>query len=160
MCQDIFQKGFRDLLTATLDIAVARIIQPAVLLSRYACVKAGLGLDNGFMAYGATCNQPGNGTVSLYLNNKLVTEIHSEIPDTIIYDGSRKIGTTVVGKIGNGVYESRYLGMSVLGNEMQMAGPKVYTDSARPEVSLWNVSDSTDVLNRIFVTCSLLTLTV
>ena len=103
------------------------------------------------MAYGATCNQPGNGTVSLSLNNKLVTEIHSEIPDTIIYDGSRKIGTTVVGKIGNGVYESRYLGMSVLGNEMQMAGPKVYTDSARPEVSLWNVSDSTDVLNRIFV---------
>ncbi|WP_173383411.1 LamG-like jellyroll fold domain-containing protein [Fibrobacter succinogenes] len=110
-----------------------------------------LGLDNGYMAYGATCNQPGNGTLSLYLNNKLVTEIHSEIPDTIIYDGSRKIGTSVVGKIGNGVYESRYLGMSVLGNEMQMAGPKVYTDSARPEISLWNVSDSTDVLNRIFV---------
>ncbi|MBR5983508.1 MAG: hypothetical protein IK025_07295 [Bacteroidales bacterium] len=110
-----------------------------------------LGLDNGFMAYGASCNQPGDGIVSLYLNDRLITEIRAEIPDTIVYDGSRKIGGSSVGKIKNGVYESTYLGMSVLGNEMQVMGPKVYTDSARPKVSSWNVVDSSDVLDRIFV---------
>jgi len=110
-----------------------------------------LGLDNGFMAYGASCNQPGDGIVSLYLNDRLITEIRAEIPDTIIYDGSKKIGGSSVGKIKNGVYESTYLGMSVLGNEMQVMGPKVYTDSARPKISSWNVMDSTDVLDRIFV---------
>ena len=140
--------------TAQLPLAPA-VARALTVPTEFACSvpsdSVWLGLDNGYMAYGATCNQPGNGTLSLYLNNKLVTEIRSEIPDTIIYDGSRKIGSSVVGKIGKGVYESRYLGMSVLGNEMQMVGPKVYTDSARPKVSLWNVADSSDVLSRIFV---------
>ena len=34
---------------------------------------------------------------------------------------------------------------------MQVMGPKVYTDSARPRISSWNITDSADVLDRIFV---------
>lgn len=132
--------------------AVARALTvPANFACSVPSDSVWLGLDNGFMAYGASCNQPGDGIVSLYLNDRLITEIRAEIPDTIVYDGSKKIGGSSVGKIKNGVYESTYLGMSVLGNEMQVMGPKVYTDSARPRVSSWNVVDSSDVLDRIFV---------
>ena len=132
--------------------AVARALTvPANFACSVPSDSVWLGLDNGFMAYGASCNQPGNGIVSLYLNDKLITEIRAEIPDTIIYDGSKKIGGSYVGKIKKGVYESTYFGVSVLGNEMQVMGPKVYTDSARPRVSSWNVIDSADVLDRIFV---------
>lgn len=140
--------------TAELPLAPA-VARALTVPANFACYvptdSVWLGLDNGFMAYGASCNQPGNGIVSLYLNDKLITEIRAEIPDTIIYDGSKKIGGSSVGKIKKGVYESTYFGMSVLGNEMQVMGPKVYTDSARPRVSSWNVIDSADVLDRIFV---------
>ena len=140
--------------TAELPLAPA-VARALTVPANFACYvpadSVWLGLDNGFMAYGASCNQPGNGIVSLYLNDRLITEIRAEIPDTIIYDGSKKIGGSSVGKIKKGVYESTYLGMSVLGNEMQVMGPKVYTDSARPRVSSWNVMDSADVLDRIFV---------
>ena len=140
--------------TAELPLApaVARALTvPANFACHVPADSVWLGLDNGFMAYGASCNQPGNGIVSLYLNDRLITEIRAEIPDTIIYDGSKKIGGSSVGKIKKGVYESTYFGMSVLGNEMQVMGPKVYTDSARPRISSWNITDSADVLDRIFV---------
>lgn len=140
--------------TAELPLAPA-VARALTVPANFACYvptdSVWLGLDNGFMAYGASCNQPGNGIVSLYLNDRLITEIRAEIPDTVIYDGSKKIGGSSVGKIKKGVYESTYLGMSVLGNEIQVMGPKVYTDSARPKISSWNVMDSTDVLDRIFV---------
>ena len=140
--------------TAELPLApaVARALTvPANFACHVPADSVWLGLDNGFMAYGASCNQPGNGIVSLYLNDRLITEIRAEIPDTIIYDGSKKLGGSSVGKIKKGVYESTYFGMSVLGNEMQVMGPKVYTDSARPRISSWNITDSADVLDRIFV---------
>ena len=140
--------------TAELPLApaVARALTvPANFACHVPADSVWLGLDNGFMAYGASCNQPGNGIVSLYLNDGLITEIRAEIPDTIIYDGSKKIGGSSVGKIKKRVYESTYFGMSVLGNEMQVMGPKVYTDSARPRISSWNITDSADVLDRIFV---------
>ena len=110
-----------------------------------------LGLDNGYMAYGATCTHPGSGTVALYRDGKLVTEIRGEIPDTIVYDGSKTFGSSRIGKIPSGVYESRYVGVSAIGMDMQVAGPLVYTDSMRPMVENFDVVDSADILDRVFV---------
>ena len=109
-----------------------------------------LGLDNGYMAYGASCTHPGYGLVSLYRDGKVVAEIRSEIPDTVIYDGSKTSGASGLGKISTGVYESRYVGVSALGMDMQMAGPRVHTDSARPVIRNFSVQDSSEVLDRIF----------
>ncbi|WP_458450351.1 LamG-like jellyroll fold domain-containing protein [Fibrobacter sp.] len=109
-----------------------------------------LGLDNGYMAYGASCTHPGYGLVSLYREGKVIAEIRGEIPDTVIYDGSKTSGASGLGKISTGVYESRYVGVSALGMDMQMAGPRVYTDSARPAIRNFSVQDSSEVLDRIF----------
>lgn len=109
-----------------------------------------LGLDNGYMAYGASCTHPGYGLVSLYRDGRIVAEIRGEIPDTIIYDGSKTSGASVLGKISTGIYESRYVGVSALGFDMQMAGPRVYTDSLRPVIWNFSVQDSSEVLDRIF----------
>ena len=131
--------------------AVARAI---TVPSEFACSVPSdslwLGLDNGYMAYGASCNHPGVGTVSLYREGKVVAEIHGNIPDTLIYDGSMVYGASVVGKIANGVYESRYLGVSSLGTERQLAGPLVYTDSVRPSVEGFDVQESFEILDRVF----------
>lgn len=121
----------------------------------FACSVPGdslwLGLDNGYMAYGASCSHPGSGTVALYRDGKLVTEIRGEIPDTIVYDGSKTFGSSRIGKIPSGVYESRYVGVSAIGMDMQVAGPLVYTDSMRPTVENFDVVDSADILDRVFV---------
>ena len=109
-----------------------------------------LGLDNGYMAYGASCTHPGYGLVSLYREGKVIAEIRGEIPDTVIYDGSKTSGASGLGKISTGVYESRYVGVSALGMDMQIAGPRVYTDSARPAIRNFSVQDSSEVLDRIF----------
>ena len=109
-----------------------------------------LGLDNGYMAYGASCTHPGYGLVSLYREGKVIAEIRGEIPDTVIYDGSKTSGTSGLGKISTGVYESRYVGVSALGMDMQIAGPRVYTDSLRPAIRNFSVQDSSEVLDRIF----------
>ena len=109
-----------------------------------------LGLDNGYMAYGANCTHPGYGLVSLYRDGRIVAEIRGEIPDTIIYDGSKTSGASGLGKISTGIYESRYVGVSALGLDMQMAGPRVYTDSLRPAIRNFSVHDSSEVLDRIF----------
>ena len=109
-----------------------------------------LGLDNGFMAYGASCTHPGYGLVTLYRNGRVAAEVRGEIPDTIIYDGSKTSGEPRIGKIDKGVYESRYVGVSILGLDIQMAGPRVYTDSARPLIRNFSVDDSSEVLDRIF----------
>ena len=107
-----------------------------------------LGLDNGYLAYGAACTHPGYGTVSLYRDGIVAAEIRGDIPDTVMYDGHKAVG---MGKIAPGVYESRYLGVSALGLDMQLAGPDVHTDSARPVIVEWSVTDSSDVLDRLFV---------
>lgn len=109
-----------------------------------------LGLDNGYMAYGASCTHPGYGLVSLYREGKVIAEIRGEIPDTIVYDGSRTSGASGPGKIASGIYESRYVGVSALGMDMQMAGPRVHTDSVRPSIGNFSVRDSSEVLDRIF----------
>ena len=109
-----------------------------------------LGLDNGYMAYGASCTHPGYGLVSLYRDGRIVAEIRGEIPDTIIYDGSKTSGASGLGKISTGVYESRYVGVSALGMDMQIAGPRIYTDSARPAIRNFDLQDSSEVLDRIF----------
>ena len=109
-----------------------------------------LGLDNGYMAYGASCTHPGYGLVSLYREGKVIAEIRGEIPDTIVYDGSRTSGASSLGKIASGIYESRYVGVSALGMDMQMAGPRVHTDSVRPSIGNFSVRDSSEVLDRIF----------
>lgn len=109
-----------------------------------------MGIDNGYLAYGAWCNHPGYGTLSLYRDNSLVTEIRGEIPDTIRYDGKRLVGGSVVGTVAPGRYESRYVGVSVLGEDAQLAGPAVRTDSARPVMSSFEVLSGEDALDRIF----------
>lgn len=109
-----------------------------------------LGLDNGYMAYGASCTHPGYGLVSLYREGKVIAEIRGEIPDTIVYDGSRTSGASGPGEIASGIYESRYVGVSALGMDMQMAGPRVHTDSVRPSIGNFSVRDSSEVLDRIF----------
>jgi hypothetical protein len=134
----------------SVELPVAPAVAKALTVpAEFACSVPGdslwLGLDNGYMAYGASCNHPGYGIVSLYLDDKLVTEIRGENPDTVVYDGSN-----TVGKIATGIYESRYLGVSVLGYDLQMAGPQVHTDSVRPEISGWTIEESFDVLDRVF----------
>ena len=109
-----------------------------------------LGLDNGYLAYGASCTHPGYGLMSLYKDDGVVAEIRGDIPDTIIYDGSKMTGASRIGKIASGLYDSRYVGVSSLGIDMQMAGPKVYTDSLRPAIRNFFVQDSAEVLDRIF----------
>ncbi len=131
--------------------AVARAL---TVNTRFACSVPSdslwLGLDNGYMAYGASCTHPGYGLVSLYREGKVIAEIRGEIPDTIVYDGSRTSGASGLGKISTGVYESRYVGVSALGMDMQMAGPRVHTDSVRPSIGNFSVRDSSEVLDRIF----------
>ena len=109
-----------------------------------------LGLDNGYMAYGASCTHPGYGLVSLYREGRVIAEIRGEIPDTIIYDGSKTSGAFGLGKIASEIYESRYVGVSALGMDMQIAGPRVYTDSLRPAIRNFDLQDSSEVLDRIF----------
>ena len=109
-----------------------------------------MGIDNGYLAYSAWCNHPGYGTLSLYRDNSLVAEIRGEIPDTIRYDGKRLVGGSVVGTVAPGRYESRYVGVSVLGEDAQLAGPAVRTDSARPVMSSFEVLSGEDALDRIF----------
>lgn len=109
-----------------------------------------IGLDNGYMSYGVSCNHPGSGRISLYADGRLETEISAKNSDTLVYDGAKVPGDGSLGKIADGVYESRFWGRSVLGDEIQAAGPLVYTDSARPVVESWDVRDSSDVLDRVF----------
>lgn len=104
-----------------------------------------LGLDNGYMTYPVSCTHPGHSIVTLYKGEQSVVEITTASNDSIYFDGRK--GLT---KIPNGMYESRYVGMSVLGNQQQIAGPMVYTDSARPIMNEWSVTESTDVLARIY----------
>ncbi|PWJ63122.1 PGAP1-like protein [Fibrobacter sp. UWB15] len=131
--------------------AVARAL---TVNTQFACTVPSdslwLGLDNGYMAYGASCTHPGYGLVSLYRDGRVVAEIRGEIPDTVIYDGSKTTGASSLGKISTGVYESRYVGVSALGMDMQMAGPRIHTDSARPAIRNFSVQDSSEVLDRIF----------
>ncbi len=106
-----------------------------------------LGLDNGYMAYGANCTHPGHGLVTLVKDGRVAVEIRVEIPDTVIYDGSKNSG---FGKIAPGVYESRYVGVSALGEDIQIAGPSVHTDSVRPAIASFAVQETSDILDRIF----------
>lgn len=131
--------------------AVARALTvPAEFACAVPSDSLWLGLDNGYMAYGANCNHPGYGFVSLYQNGHVVAEIRGVLPDTIIYDGYKTMGMSRMGKIAAGVYESRYIGVSALGMDMQMAGPLVYTDSARPVIENFDMQMSSEVLDRVF----------
>lgn len=131
--------------------AVARVLTvPAEFACEVPPDSLWLGLDNGYLAYAAGCSHPGYGLVSLYGDGRPVVELRVENPDTLIYDGARVVGGTSVGKIAPGVYESRYLGVSVLGKEMQVAGPDVHTDSARPAIENFDVQETADVLDRVF----------
>ena len=109
-----------------------------------------MGIDNGYLAYGALCNHPGQGTLLLYKDNSLIAEVQGEIPDTIKYDGKRHVGGSIVGAVPHGRYESRYVGVSVLGEDAQLAGPTVRTDSLRPLINSFEVLFGEDVLDRIF----------
>ena len=109
-----------------------------------------LGLDNGYLAYAAGCTHPGYGIVSLYANGKMAAEFRGNIPDTLIYDGILRTGGNDMGKIPNGVYESRYVGVSALGMDKQIAGPRIYTDSVRPSIDSFSVVGESELLDRVF----------
>lgn len=135
------------------------VLAPAVEMaltvpSQFACrVPSDLlwmGTDNGYLAYGASCNHPGNGMLSLYRGDTLVVEIRGEIPDTIRYDGKRLVGGSVVGNIPYGRYETRYVGFSDLGEDARLVGPAVRTDSTRPVIASFEVLSGEDVLDRVF----------
>ena len=123
---------------------------PAQFACRVPSDSLWMGIDNGYLAYGASCNHPGHGTVSLYRGNSLVAEARGEIPDTIRYDGKKLVGGAVVGAVAPGRYESRYVGVSVLGEDAQLSGPAVRTDSARPVMGSFEVLSGEDALDRIF----------
>ena len=123
---------------------------PAQFVCRVPQDSLWMGIDNGYLAYGATCNHPGQGTLSLYRDNSLVAEVQGEISDTIKYNGKRLVGGSVVGTVAPGRYESRYVGRSVLGLDVQLAGPAVRTDAARPVISAFEVLGGEDVLDRVF----------
>ena len=123
---------------------------PAQFACRVPSDSLWMGIDNGYLAYGASCNHPGHGTVSLYRGNSLVAEARGEIPDTIRYDGKRLVGGAVVGAVAPGRYASRYVGVSVLGEDAQLSGPAVRTDAARPVMSAFEVLYGEDALDRIF----------
>ena len=72
------------------------------------------------------------------------------MPDTLVYDGLLRTGENDIGKIPYGVYESRYVGVSALGMDKQMAGPRIYTDSVRPSIDSFNVAVESELLDRIF----------
>ena len=108
-----------------------------------------LGLDNGYLAYAAGCTHPGYGIVSLYANGKMSAEFRGNIPDTLIYDGILRTGGGDIGKIPNGVYESRYVGVSALGMDKQIAGPRIYTDSVRPSIDSFCVVGESELLDRV-----------
>ena len=131
--------------------AVARaLIVPAEFACELPKDSLWLGLDNGYMAYGVSCNHPGAGRISLYADGRLEAELSAKNSDTLVYDGAKASGDGSFGKIADGVYESRFQGRSILGDEIQTAGPLVHTDSARPVVEGWDVRDSSDVLDRVF----------
>ncbi|MBQ7081028.1 MAG: hypothetical protein IJM92_15505 [Fibrobacter sp.] len=123
---------------------------PARFACRVPADSLWMGTDNGYLAYGAICNHPGNGILSLYMDNSLIAEIHGEIPDIIKYDGWRLVGGSMVGRVPNGRYETRYVGFSELGENLQLAGPVVRTDSARPVINAFEVFGGEDILDRVF----------
>ncbi len=109
-----------------------------------------LGLDNGYLAYAAGCTHPGYGIVSLYADGKMAAEFRGNMPDTLVYDGLLRTGGNDIGKIPYGVYESRYVGVSALGMDKQMAGPRIYTDSVRPSIDSFCVVGESELLDRVF----------
>ncbi len=104
-----------------------------------------LGLDNGYLSFAQNCNAPGLGILMLTQNNVSVAEIRASLPDTIFFDG--RVGNR---KIPNGTYGSRYLANSLIDSEIQMAGATVITDSLRPQISGWNVSERGEFPDMLF----------
>ena len=80
----------------------------------------------------------------------LIAEVKGDIPDTIRYNGKRLVGGSVIGRVPSGRYETRYVGFSELGENLQLAGPVVRTDSARPVINAFEVLAGEDVLDRVF----------
>ena len=131
--------------------AVVKVLTvPATFACHVPSDSLWMGTDNGFLAYGAGCNHPGYGMLSLYKDNSLVAEIRGEIPDTIRYDGKKLVGGSVVGRLSDGRYETRYVGFSDLGGDLQLVGPAVRTDSARPVIDAFEVLSGEDALDRVF----------
>ncbi len=134
----------------SLNLSVAPVFKRALTVNEnFNCDVSSdslwLGLDNGYLAFYANCNHPGYGILSLYQNAKLIAEKRSDIADTIFYDSVHN-GK----KISSGIYESRYLGLSALGNDLQIAGPKIYTDTLRPQILSFDVEKTNQNLKRTF----------
>ncbi|MDR3000197.1 MAG: hypothetical protein LBU89_02940 [Fibromonadaceae bacterium] len=125
--------------------AVLDTIPPYITCSVPQDTVLWLGLDNGYLEMFHECNQPAMGTLQLRQNGDVVAEAHQLLPDAFRWDGQSGIN-----KIAHGIYTSRYIALGSTGQEMQIMGPSVYTDTLRPVLSGFSVEESSSSLAREF----------
>jgi len=123
-------------------------IEPETLLPTYiSCTiledALWLGLDNGYLELTHECNQPTMSTFQLRKDGNVVAEHNQAFPGNIHWDGQ-----TGINKIPHGTYSSRYIAIGATGQEMQIIGPVVYTDTLRPSISGFNVEESSVLIDR------------
>ncbi|MDR0516256.1 MAG: hypothetical protein LBH25_04355 [Fibromonadaceae bacterium] len=104
-----------------------------------------LGLDNGYLELAQDCNQPAIGTLQLRKNGVAIAEASQSLPAALRWDGKNGIN-----KIAHGDYTSRYIAVGTTGQEMQVVGPAIYTDTLRPVISGFAVEESSAMLDREF----------
>jgi len=102
-----------------------------------------LGLDNGYLELAPECNQPAMGTLQLRKDGNVVAEHSQEFPGNLRWDGK-----TGINKILHGTYSSRYIAVGTTGQDMQIIGPAVHTDTLRPSISGFNVEESSALIDR------------
>jgi len=102
-----------------------------------------LGLDNGYLELTHECNQPTMSTLQLRKDGNVVAEHSQAFPGNLRWDGQ-----TGINKIPHGTYSSRYIAVGATGQEMQIIGPAVYTDTLRPSISGFSVEESSALIDR------------
>lgn len=123
------------------------ILLPEEMLCQVPDDSLWLGLDNGYLEFYPNCNQPGNGVLTIYKGLKAIAQTNAGLLDTLRYNGVHQ-GL----KISNGVYRSNYLVNSLIGSEVQYAGPNIKTDSLRPTILNAKVEERSELLDRVFET--------
>jgi hypothetical protein len=131
--------------TSDIPLSVHVQLIPSEISCEVSPASIWLGLDNGYLEFPQSCNQPAMGILQLRQGSNIIAEVSQSLPDTIRWDG--KAGS---GKIPHGSYFSRYIALGATGQEMQTIGPEIYTDTLRPAISNWSVEESSAVIDREF----------